>query len=305
MSPKVSVLISTYNRPQFLAEALASVVAQDFDDIEVIVRDDAGLPGEVEDVIKYFNDDRIIYRRNEHNVRDFVTNVFLYNEAQGQYLAHLDDDDAWRPGFLMRMVGALDDNPDCGLAFAGSLVMDVHGNPLPEQTQISNAKWGRVGLATGRHADGRRLAAVARAVPTGHSAVVRAETLDRELFANAKAGRAWDMYLAALSVRRTGWLWFDSEALSFYRWGHPDQMSGISTRDDTFEGLVWSLRELANDPYFYSERSALLCQLAKQQALWSAHSLLRKKRLSEGARHLGRASRDLVATTFGWSAADM
>jgi glycosyltransferase involved in cell wall biosynthesis len=300
--PKVSVLISTYNRPQFLAEALASVLAQDFDDIEVIVRDDAGRPREVEDVIKSFNDDRIAYRRNTRNVRDFETNVLLYNEARGQYLAHLDDDDAWCPGFLKRMVTALDDNPDCGLAFAGSLVMDVRGNPLPERTRSSNAKWGRAGLATGRHSDGRRLAVVARAIPAGHSAVVRAETLDRERFANAKAGRAWDMYIAALSVRRTGWLWFDSEVLSFYRWGHSDQMSGTSTRDDTFEGLVWSLRELASDPYFAAERPALLCQLAKQEGLWSAHKLLREKCLAEAMQHLGRvgrASRDLVTTAFG------
>jgi len=299
VSPKVSVLISTYNRPQFLAEALASVVVQYFDDIEVIVRDDAGRPGEVEDVIRDVNDDRIVYRRNSSNVGVFATNAVLYNEARGQYLAHLDDDDAWRPEFLERMVAALDDNLDCGLAFAGSLTVDAHGTPLSERTRISNAKWGRVGLATGRHADGRRLAVVARAVPASHSAVVRAETLDRERLVNAKAGRAWDMYIAALSVRRTGWLWFDSQALSFYRWGHSDQMSGSSTRDETFEGLVWSLREFSNDPYFSAERSALLCQLVKQEAYWSAHKLLRERRPTEAARHLGRASRGLVTTAFG------
>ena len=117
MEPKVSVLVPTYNRPQLLAKALASVMIQDFCDLEIIVRDDAGRPDEVEDVIKRAGDNRILYRRNEHNSGDYATNVALYAEARGKYLAHLDDDDQWRPEFLQRMVKALDDNLDCGLAF--------------------------------------------------------------------------------------------------------------------------------------------------------------------------------------------
>lgn len=295
MCPKVSVLIPTYNRPSLLAEALTSVMAQDFADFEVIVRDDGGPPGQVENVMRRIADDRVLYRRNKHNQGLLHTNVLLYTEARGQYLAHLDDDDKWRPDFLGRLVSALEDNPDCGIAFANHRVIDMDGTFLPEETRTGNIIWGRAGLTTGRHADGRRLAAVVRAIPVSHSAVIRTATLDLDLFARGSAKRAWDMHIAALSVRRTGWLWFDSEPLSSYRWGHTDQMSKLPATDITFEGLIWTLRELATDPYFASERPALLHQLAKQEAHWGLHSLLRKKRVGPAATHMSTAVREIVA----------
>jgi glycosyltransferase involved in cell wall biosynthesis len=294
MGPKISVLIPTYNRPDLLAQALASVLAQDFVDFEVIVRDDAGRPGEVEDVIGRAADDRILHRRNERNLGDLANNQLLYAEARGQYLAHLDDDDWWQPEFLSCMVSALDTNPDCGIAFANHQIVDGCGAFLSEATRSGDITWGRAGLVTGRHADGRRLAAVARAIPVSHSAVVRAATLDFDRFAKSRAERAWDMHISALSVQRTGWLWYDSRPLSSHRWGH-GQLSTRPSDDSTFKGLVWTLRELAADPCFGKEQSALLRQLVKQETQWGLHALLREKRIGWAARHASRASQDLVS----------
>jgi hypothetical protein len=295
MRPEVSVLISTYDRPQMLAEALESVLSQDFGDFEVIVRDDAGHCGEAEDVTASAADSRLMYRRNERNFGLWHTNALLYAEARGRYLAHLDDDDRWRPGFLKRMVSALDDNPDCGIAFANHQVIDELGHFLPERTRRGNVAWGRAGLRTGRHADGRRLAAVTRSIPVSHSAVIRAGTLDLSSCVTGKAGRAWDMHMAALAVRRTGWLWFESEPLTCYRWGHPDQMSGQRMTDDRFDGLVWVLAELAADPCFAAERPALLRRLSRQEAAWGLHALLREKRLGTATRLMNAAARDLAS----------
>lgn len=294
MQPEVSVLISTYNRPRMLAEALESVLSQDFGDFEVIVRDDAGHPGEAEDVIRAARDSRVVYRRNERNRGEWATNTLLYTEARGRYLAHLDDDDRWCPDFLKRMVGALEDNPDCGLAFANHKVIDELGNFLPEKTRTGNVLWGRDGLTAGRHAHGRWLAAVTRSVPVSHSALVRAETLDLSLFVNGKAMHAWDMHIAALAVRRTGWVWFESEPLSFYRWGHAGQLSTQRPDDDRFDGLVWTLGQLAADPWFAAERPALLRQLSKQETLWGLHALLRGKRPGRATRLMSRASGHLA-----------
>jgi hypothetical protein len=299
VQPKVTVLISTYNRPRLLGEALASVMAQELQDFEVLVRDDAGRAGEVEEVIGQFNDKRITYRRNPTNSGDWGTNVLLYSEAKGRYLAHLDDDDQWRPQFLKRLVDALDVNADCGIAFANHELIDEQGKLLPEQTQIGDAIWGRSGLTTGRHADGRRLAAVARAIPVSHSAVVRSAVLGVEQFTRGSAGRAWDMHIAALSVRSTGWLWFEAEPLSFHRWGHADQMSRLPTDDLTFTGLTWTLGALAADPVFIAERPALLRQLMKQQAKWGMHALVRQRRPGKAIRQMRKAAGSLIPLKGG------
>lgn len=57
--PKVTVLISTYNRPQYLAEAIESVVNQRYQNWELIVLNDGGV--DVQDVVDKFADPRIIY----------------------------------------------------------------------------------------------------------------------------------------------------------------------------------------------------------------------------------------------------
>jgi glycosyltransferase involved in cell wall biosynthesis len=284
--PKVSVLISTYNRPNLLRLAIASALNQTMGDMEVIVRDDASTdPDEVPAVLAEFADERLVYRRNATNVGVGPTNVRLYREATGEYLAHLDDDDLFQPTFLERMVGPLEANPDVGLAFANHLVIDDLGAPQQSATSRGQAIWGRDTLVTGRQNNGRWLAAVRRAVPTSHSAVVRTRTFDAELFTEDSA-RAWDMHVACLAVRRTGIAWFDSDPLTCYRWGHADQMSAsITAAGGQYAGLVWNLRTLANDQFFAAERRALNRRLAAEEAKWAAHLLLREHNIRGAISH--------------------
>ena len=56
-SPKATVLISTYNRPDYLREAIASVMAQTMTDWELLVMNDGGV--DVAHVVAEFNDPRI------------------------------------------------------------------------------------------------------------------------------------------------------------------------------------------------------------------------------------------------------
>lgn len=269
-TPIVSVLVSTYNRPALLEQALRSVLAQQIDGLEVIVLDDCG-DVSARDVVTSLSDDRFRYLRNERNMGLAATNWRLFELARGEYIAHLDDDDQWEPMFLVTLVEQLREYPLAGLAFSNHMVINGLGTAQPDLTTYGEDQWGRTGLRPGLHYDGRRVAAIARSVPTSHSAVLRRSTL-RLGRLDPAADRAWDMWAACLGVRETGQLVFEPRRLSRYR-VHEHQMSGIlapkQATASTFAGLVWCLERLIQDEAFIGEREALRSRLAEQLAYWS------------------------------------
>ncbi|MDR2351891.1 MAG: glycosyltransferase, partial [Deltaproteobacteria bacterium] len=115
-NPKVTALISTFNRPQYLAEAIESIRAQTMDDWELIVLNDGGL--DVAGVVEKFADPRIRY------VQDTVNRgaAIRFNQglklATGDYVCYLGDDDVFYPNHFKVLSEALDNHPEAGLAYS-------------------------------------------------------------------------------------------------------------------------------------------------------------------------------------------
>ena len=105
MTPLVSIITPTYNRPDMLVRAVKSVLAQTYQNLEIIVVNDAGSP--VEQALAELNDTRISYIRLGKNVeRSAVRNLGIL-AAQGTYIAYLDDDDIYYPDHIETLVTAL------------------------------------------------------------------------------------------------------------------------------------------------------------------------------------------------------
>jgi glycosyltransferase EpsE len=128
--PKVSILTATYKRPQLLSRSIESARAQTFSDWELIIIDDVPEDKETEAVGRVWEarDGRIRYLkipRLGHIAK--VSNVGL-GEAKGEYVAILDDDDAWRePDKLKKQIEFLDANPDYVGCGSGYVVVDDKG----------------------------------------------------------------------------------------------------------------------------------------------------------------------------------
>ncbi len=109
-SPKVSVIITTFNRAGLLPRAVKSALAQTFSNYEVIIVDDCS-PDNTQDVIARFTDSRIRSIRHETNKRQSAAiNTGIAN-ARGECVAFLDDDDEWLPTKLEKQVEILDSSP--------------------------------------------------------------------------------------------------------------------------------------------------------------------------------------------------
>ena len=102
---KVSVIIPTHCRASMLCEAIDSVIAQNVDDLEVVVVDDGSTDDTSERVCAY--GDPVRYLHQENQGLSTARNLGL-SVAKGEYVALLDDDDWWMPGKLELQVQILD-----------------------------------------------------------------------------------------------------------------------------------------------------------------------------------------------------
>ncbi len=131
--PKVSIILTSYNNPPFLKEALESVLAQSFPDWELILIVDPPFSDELEQLIlKYAKDypNKIRYIKNDERVgfRNALNQGLKI--AEGEYIARIDDDDIWLPEKLAKQMEFLEKNKDCVLVGCGVMIIDENGKEL-------------------------------------------------------------------------------------------------------------------------------------------------------------------------------
>jgi glycosyltransferase involved in cell wall biosynthesis len=106
----VSVCIPVFNGERYIGAALASVLAQTFDDYEVVVVDNCSDDKTV-DIVEGFDDPRIRLLRNESNIGAEGNWNRAVDEARGRYVKLLCADDLLHPTCLERQVALLDAHP--------------------------------------------------------------------------------------------------------------------------------------------------------------------------------------------------
>ena len=131
-SPKVSIVLPTYNGSRMIARTLSSVRTQTYDSWELLVMDDGSTDGTAAIVQEIAaQDSRIRYIRNETNLGIQKTLNWGLKESRGVFIARIDDDDAWvDTGKLSTQVAYMEAHPDCVLVGTGTIVVDEKGSEL-------------------------------------------------------------------------------------------------------------------------------------------------------------------------------
>jgi glycosyltransferase involved in cell wall biosynthesis len=122
---RVSVIIPTYNYGPYIEEAVASVLGQGIDDLEVIVVDDASTDDTLARLARC-TDARLRVAALARGGVCLARNHGL-SLARGTYIAFLDADDRWRPGKLARQLAILEREPDVGMVFTNFRRFDANG----------------------------------------------------------------------------------------------------------------------------------------------------------------------------------
>lgn len=110
-TPKISVLIPTYNSATLIEEAIDSVFSQTFTDFELIVLDNQSTDNTDEVILKYKSDPRFSYHKNEKNLGAVGNFNRIIDFANGEYIKFLCADDKFHPQLLEKFVAILDQYP--------------------------------------------------------------------------------------------------------------------------------------------------------------------------------------------------
>ncbi len=123
----VSVVIPDYNHARYIADAIRSVLGQDYQNYEIIVVDDGSTDNSREVVAQFGERVRYIYQENRGLSAARNTGI---KAARGDYIGVLDADDMYQPSFMSRLVGLLEDDPEAEAAYCGYRFVDDAKFPL-------------------------------------------------------------------------------------------------------------------------------------------------------------------------------
>jgi glycosyltransferase involved in cell wall biosynthesis len=139
--PRVSVVIPLYNKADSIRAAVTSALGQSFTDIELIVVNDGSTDGSTA-ALASVEDHRLTLVAQENAGPGAARNRGL-REARGEYVAFLDADDEWEPGYLQLAVSRLDTHPECAASVAGYHIGPerVSRGPLNRRMGLAPGVW--------------------------------------------------------------------------------------------------------------------------------------------------------------------
>jgi glycosyltransferase involved in cell wall biosynthesis len=143
-SPLVSVILPTFNRLQYLPDAIASIVGQTLEDWELLIADD-GSDAQTKAYLQTLEDPpRIRLIHLPHTGKPAVVRNAALREAKGEFVAFMDSDDVWLPNKLMTQITSLRARADCGLSHTKFLLVDAHGAETREMPAADGWILGRL-----------------------------------------------------------------------------------------------------------------------------------------------------------------
>ena len=219
-SPRVTVVTRTRNRPLMLKRAVQSVGAQSFQELELVIVNDAGSTEPVESALESAPQwlkerTRVVTNETSHGREAALEDGLAASSCE--FFAIHDDDDSWEPGFLAACVAHLDEHPEHGAVAARCDLIDeiVTEEGLTERC--------RGPLAQDKESWTLIDTMVANYVPP-ISQLIRREVADRighwdgTLLTQAD----WDFNLRLLATSPVGFI--DGEPLA--HWHHRDSTDG-------------------------------------------------------------------------------
>ncbi len=123
----LTIAVITYNRVQYLKTAIDGILSQTFGDFEFLILDN-GSSYETEQLVKGYNDPRIVYIRNERNVREFYNVAFTH--SKGEFLLITHDDDLLLPNFISKTFEKIKESPSIILVATNAYSINDVGSKI-------------------------------------------------------------------------------------------------------------------------------------------------------------------------------
>jgi glycosyltransferase involved in cell wall biosynthesis len=290
-SPLVSVIIPAYRAAPYIADTLDSVLTQTFSDYEIILVNDGSPDTEdLERVLEPYRD-RIVYIVQENCGQAGARNTGI-RAARGEFLAFLDNDDQWEPGFLGFQTGVMQADPSLDVHYCDAIIFGDtprSGRTVMEFTPSD-------GDATFERLVTRECTVLNCATLSRREAVLRAGMFEESL----RHGEDIDLWLRI--ARQDGRIGYQRKTLARCR------LRGDSVSADVarmIEGYLRVLKEIRSSPDLTPAHAGILDrQLSAENArlnLLKGKEALRSGDARTAVQHLEIANSYLHQTKIGAS----
>jgi glycosyltransferase involved in cell wall biosynthesis len=259
MKPEVTVIITVYQRTDFLSQAVESALAQTFQAREIIVADDSGNAAARAICQPWAEAGQIRYRANPETLGIARSLRAAITEAQGEFISVLNDDDIWEPNFLASLVPPLRVGAKRAIAFSDHWIMSESGVIDEVETEANTRRYGRAALAEGDVPNPAHFVLVENGVPLAMASVFRKEAIDWSLLTTEVSG-AYDFWISCLLAASGKKFFYVPQRLTRYRI-HPKSETGRRAPDKS-ENQVYIFSQLLERNCFPELRSYLRSRLA-------------------------------------------
>jgi glycosyltransferase involved in cell wall biosynthesis len=131
--------MTAYNREKYIEEAIESVLASSYQNLELIVVDDCSKDRTVEIARTYAaKDDRVKVFVNETNLGDYPNRNRAASLAQGEYIKYVDSDDVMFPSCLKKMVAPMIQFPEAGYGICSVIDTNTQICTSPRETYLEH-----------------------------------------------------------------------------------------------------------------------------------------------------------------------
>lgn len=267
MKPKISAIIPTYNRAQFVKEAVESVLAQSFTDIELIIIDDGSDDKTGEALSDYKEAIRYIHQENKGVSAARNLGIKL---AEGEYIAFLDSDDLWHPRKLAIQNDFLDKNKSYSLCYTEEIWIrnGLRVNPCLKHGKYSGNIFEKC----------LPLCIISPSSAMIRTCIVRSEGgFDEQL----PACEDYDLWLRLTSKYP---VYLIEKPLITKRGGHPDQLSRRITYLDKYR--IKSLEKLMTHNSLTSSQWQMAFSMLKQKCIIYGNGCNKHGKQDEGEYYL-------------------
>lgn len=216
-SPLISICIPTYNRPVLLEAAIKSCTVQSYENFEILIGDDSkdDRSQRLVEVLQAEGPGKIRYFRNAPSLGQAKNVNFLFNNALGERLVLLHDDDLMLPDALVALSKCWERQPSLAAAFGKQHMIDVAGNVLPAESEWLNTFYGRTSDAAGPLVPG--LAAIRGMFPNDGYMVLTERARAIGYSGSGLAGDACDFDFSIRYCDDGAEIWFVDQYTSAYR----------------------------------------------------------------------------------------
>jgi glycosyltransferase involved in cell wall biosynthesis len=284
-TPKVSILIPTYNYAQYLPEAIESILGQDFLDFELLISDDCSTDNSAEVIARYAaSDSRIRFEIHSTNLGMVQNWNWCLSQARGEYIKFIfGDDKLLSPTAIRQMVNLMESNPAISLVASASYVIDPRSRVIEARNYFQHGVW-----------DGKKVIVRCLEHPAN---LVGEPTL--VMFRNREGARGYDprysqfvdleMWFHLLENGKFGYL--AAPLCAFRR--HAMQQTNMNRKKGLTEKEGLTLLE----NYF---PKPWLCEMATRRMLFAQIYALRKLPAAKTSAALGKMKQELGS---GWHTA--